>query len=217
MYLISAPKNVFLVQQNTICNVVKHVYLHIHFLLICARCSKCRHMANLVRCRMENITRAFMYAHNFIHDVSHIIYVDLHSMLVSVWVISSQASRAPPIALLFVHVQSSCSAVYTCIHYSVLSRVITSWGHVQSDSLLYLPTSWRQDDLYLNCCVARMCCKSTRHWLTACFPNISTRITDACGVGHRYIWQLLSQPQHRSLLLTLLSPTLPTTTDPIYH
>jgi len=36
--------------------------------------------------------------------------------------------------------------------------------------------------LYLNRFVARICCKSVRHWLTAA-PSNSTEITNGCDVG----------------------------------
>ena len=36
--------------------------------------------------------------------------------------------------------------------------------------------------LSLHCCVARVCCKSARHRLTAA-PSKSIRITDGCGIG----------------------------------
>jgi len=36
---------------------------------------------------------------------------------------------------------------------------------------------------FLHRCVARMCCKSARHWMTAAPPSDSTQITDGCGVG----------------------------------
>jgi len=45
-------------------------------------------------------------------------------------------------------------------------------------------------NLYLNRCVARVCCKSARHWLTA-GPSNSTQIIDGRGVGYRDIRQLL--------------------------
>ena len=72
-------------------------------------------------------------------------------------------------------------------------------------------------NVYLNRCVARLCCKSARHWLTAATQQLHT--------DNRCVWRrpsghttaVVFQPQHCSLLLIVLSPTLPSTTGPIYH
>jgi len=53
---------------------------------------------------------------------------------------------------------------------------------IRNDSLAFL---------YVNRCVARVCCKSARHWLTAAPYSTSAHITDGCDISRRDIWQLL--------------------------
>jgi len=69
-------------------------------------------------------------------------------------------------------------------------------------------------DLSCNCCVAKVCCKSARHWLTAA-PGKSKQTTDESGVGHDGVGHDSCCVSARHCYLTL--PTSSTTAGPVYH
>jgi len=63
-------------------------------------------------------------------------------------------------------------------------------------------------NLSVNFCVARVCCKSVRHWVTAA-PSNSTQITGGSGVD-----QLLC---FRCMHAIAVDTVIPTTTGPMYR
>ena len=69
-------------------------------------------------------------------------------------------------------------------------------------------------DLSCNCCVAKVCCKSARHWLSAA-PGKSKQTTDESGVGHDGVGHDSCCVSARHCYLTL--PTSSTTAGPIAY
>jgi len=78
------------------------------------------------------------------------------------------------------------------------SKSVSFWGTSYSRPLpiphfpllLTPPLLQNPGGTTVNRCVVTVCCKSTRHWLTA-VPQHVTQITDGCGIGYRDMCQLL--------------------------